>query len=265
MEPAFRILYEDNHLISVVKPAGILSQSDGSGAPDMVTELGKFVAARYGKPGRAFIGLVHRLDRNVGGAMVFARTSKGASRASEDMRNGMFYKGYFALTAGGKLPGDSGFLTDRLLKDERSNTVRAARKGEEGARDCLLYYKKVCEVEKPGPVYFAVPVTGRSHQIRAQFALAGAPLKGDLKYGGERNGRPGENGFEIGLWSACVSLRKTVDRNERITLTALPEGRIWEDGEGKLPEILNGFLNSGSFMNDFADIFALKGQMHGQI
>ena len=115
----FQILYEDNHLISVVKPAGILSQSDGSGAEDMITLLSDDIARRRGKPGRAFVGLIHRLDRNVGGTMFFAKTSKGASRASEDMRTGNFYKGYLALTAG-RLAGEEGWLRHRLEKIEQS-------------------------------------------------------------------------------------------------------------------------------------------------
>ncbi len=244
----FEILYEDNHLIGVVKPSGILSQSDGSGSEDMLTLLSSDIARRFGKPGKAFVGLIHRLDRNVGGAMFFAKTSKGASRASEDMRTGNFYKGYFALTERRICGPDEGFLKDRLKKDERQNRVFRSDEG----RECILYYKYICavpreagseriSVNESGPsvrserfIYFAVPVTGRSHQIRAQFSLAGAPLCGDNKYGplssdAARNKKyaAGVSDPDIGLWSVIASVRKTVARQERIWVSSLPRGEKW--------------------------------------
>ena len=96
---SLEILYEDNHIIGVVKPAGVLSQSDGICAQDedMLSIIGEYLRVKYEKPGKAFVGLVHRLDRNVGGTMFFAKTSKGASRLSAEMRNGTVRKGYFAL------------------------------------------------------------------------------------------------------------------------------------------------------------------------
>ena len=237
------LLYEDNHIIAVVKPVGVLSQGDGSGAPDMLSLLSDNIAGRRGKPGKAFVGLIHRLDRNVGGAMFFAKTSKGASRAGEDMRSGNFYKGYLALTHN-MLPGnDEGFLRNRLKKDEKRNMVYESEDG----KDCVLYYKYICSFGSADPgdvgnadekhIYFAVPVTGRSHQIRAQFAIAEAPLIGDNKYG-----HRSVNGWDIGLWSSLASMRRTVDRSERIWVKSIPEGELWRTGRSFFPERAKDFI-----------------------
>ncbi len=238
-----KILYEDNHLIGAVKPAGFLSQGDGGSAPDMLSAVGTFLAGKYNKPGKAFVGLVHRLDRNVGGTMIFAKTSKGASRASEDIREGFFYKGYFALTGGEPCGGAEGFMRHRLEKNPKENRVYLSANGKE----CVLYYRKICDFNDLSgagrSVYFVIPLTGRAHQIRAQFALSGAPLAGDAKYGGSG----ADNGPErqIGLWSSFLSVRKTTDRSGRIWLSSLPEGTIWLDGRGVLPAEIASFAGSG--------------------
>ncbi|MBP5631860.1 MAG: RNA pseudouridine synthase [Clostridia bacterium] len=278
----FEILYEDNHLIGVVKPSGILSQSDGSGSADMLTLLSSDIARRFGKPGKAFVGLIHRLDRNVGGAMFFAKTSKGASRASEDMRTGNFYKGYFALTEKRICGPDEGFLRDRLKKDERQNRVFRSDEG----RECVLYYKYICavpceavseritvneselSVRSERFIYFAVPVTGRSHQIRAQFSLAGAPLCGDNKYGplssdAARNKRDaaGVSDPDIGLWSVIASVRKTVMRQERIWVSSLPRGKKWLLSDGTFPLAAADFIRAPETRSLLEN---LKGETFGE-
>lgn len=235
-----KILYEDNHTVCVIKPQGVLSQGDGSGAPDMLSVLKEDIKERYGKPGNVFVGLIHRLDRNVGGTMVFAKTSKGASRLSEEMRDGTFFKGYFAFTYG-KMSENEGFLKHKLLKNEKTNTVVQSKDGKE----CILYYQKVCEAGGISS-YFVIPVTGRTHQIRAQFAFSGAPLLEENKYA-----RSNSPGAALGLWSAVVSFKKaTPDEKtgvrEQITVKSLPEG-INFTGETKAE--LNAKL--GDFLENF--------------
>lgn len=216
MTPTFEILYEDNHMISVIKPSGILSQGDGSGAPDMLSLIASYIKERDHKPGNVFVGLVHRLDRNVGGTMVFAKTSKGASRISESMRKGAFFKGYFVLTQK-KLPCDEGFLVNHLWKDDKINRVFERADGK-----CSRLYYQFVGAENGHNLYFAIPITGRTHQIRAQFSFAGAPLVGDQKYGVCK--RPG---FQIGLWSGVVGVPHPVRRNEMILCTSVPKGEVW--------------------------------------
>ena len=169
------IIYEDNHVISVVKPGGILSQSDISGETDMLTIIKDDIKVRYEKPGNVFLGLVHRLDRNTGGTMIFAKTSKGASRLSEHLRNKKMYKGYFAIVEG-VLEKPKGYLINNLEKNEKDNTVHESKNGKE----CVLYYETV-EVNDGLSLVFVVPITGRTHQIRVQMSLSGHPLLGDTK------------------------------------------------------------------------------------
>ena len=179
-----KVLYEDNHLIVAIKPAGVLSQSDGSNAPDMLTILKAYIKDKYQKPGEVYLGLVHRLDRPVSGVMVFARTSKAASRLSEQIRSRRVEKIYRCVV-NGVLEGE-GRLDNFISKDEASNTVTVSDIEKPGFKASYLDYRALAS--KDGMTMAEVKLgTGRSHQIRAQMAHAGHPLIGDQKYGKKDN------------------------------------------------------------------------------
>lgn len=179
-----KVLYEDNHLIVAIKPAGVLSQSDGSNAPDMLTILKAYIKDKYQKPGEVYLGLVHRLDRPVSGVMVFARTSKAASRLSEQIRTRRVEKIYRCVV-NGVLEGE-GRLENFISKDEASNTVTVSDTEKPGFKASYLDYRALAS--KDGMTLVEVKLgTGRSHQIRAQMAHAGHPLIGDQKYGKKDN------------------------------------------------------------------------------
>ena len=175
-----KVLYEDNHIIVAIKPCGVLSQSDGSGNPDMLTILKAYIKEKYSKPGEVYLGLVHRLDRPVSGVMVFARTSKAASRVSEQIRTRKVEKIYRCVVKG-VLEG-SGRLENYIFKDESRNMVTVSDTERPGYKTSYLDYKALAS--KDGLTLVEVKLgTGRSHQIRAQMAHAGYPLFADQKYG----------------------------------------------------------------------------------
>ena len=191
------VLYEDNHLLVVCKPVNMPVQADASGDEDLLTAMKAYVKQTYNKPGEVYLGLVHRLDRPVGGAMVFARTSKAAQRLTEQVKSRKMGRTYWAVVRGN--PPESGKLSHFLLKDERTNTTRAVPEGTTGAKPALLEYRvldrknglSLCQIKLQ---------TGRSHQIRVQFSTEGWPLWGDARYGG---GKPGE---QIALWGRYLDL-----------------------------------------------------------
>lgn len=181
------VIYEDNHIIVVEKPAGVPTQADESGVVDMQTIIKQYLKEKYNKPGNVFVGIVHRLDRNVSGIMVFAKTSKGASRLSEEIRNRRFFKRYIAVV-NGTLPHKEGVYEDYLLKDEKSNTTKVVDKNTPNAKYAKLDYKVLKEVDGKSVVLVNLH-TGRSHQIRVQFASRGNALIGDVKYGNIKSDR----------------------------------------------------------------------------
>jgi 23S rRNA pseudouridine1911/1915/1917 synthase len=176
------VLYEDNHLIAVFKPAGVLAQADKTGDASIMDEVKTYLKEKYKKPGNVFLGLLHRLDRPVCGLILFAKTSKGASRLSEQFRNHQVQKAYQAIVAG-KPAQQSGVLVNRLIKDEK---LHKAREKADGAVARLFY-----EVLKSNGKYSLLKIRiegGKFHQIRSQLSLAGLPILGDVKYKGEQWG-----------------------------------------------------------------------------
>lgn len=176
------ILYEDNHIIVVYKPSNILSQSDITGDIDMLTLIKEYIKEKYNKPGNVYLGLVHRLDRPVQGVMVFAKTSKAASRLTKQIQNHEFNKQYLAII-NGNLIEKKGEFCDYLLKQENGNTI--VTNSEEGKKS-ILKYEVIKEIENKSLVKIEL-ITGRHHQIRVQFASRGYPLVGDQRYGKQDN------------------------------------------------------------------------------
>lgn len=212
------VLYEDNHLLVAVKPVNMPTQADESGDPDLLTALKEDLKLRHGKPGNVFLGLVHRLDRPVGGAMVFAKTSKAASRLSDAVRARAFGKRYLAVVHG-SMPQPKGTLRHYLLKDSRTNTVKAVAAGSHpDAKEAVLDYEVLQAAEGLSLVSIVLH-TGRSHQIRVQMAESGCPLYGDQKYGAKVN-RPGQ---QLALWSVWVAFEHPTLR-ERMAFSSRPPG-----------------------------------------
>jgi len=217
------ILYEDNHLLVVKKPVNMLTQGDETKDADLLTLLKQDLKQRYNKPGNVFLGLVHRLDRPVGGVMVFAKTSKAASRLSEQVRSRQFKKVYLAVVHG-ILDNSEGRLENYLIKDSRSNTVRIVDSEAEGGKKALLDYRVLGAAKGFSLVRIDLN-TGRPHQIRVQFSNIGHPLYGDQKYGQNVN-KPGQ---QIALWSSLITLLHPVLK-EQDSFECLPpstEPWIW--------------------------------------
>lgn len=175
MQRNINVIYEDNHLLVVEKPINMPVQEDNSKDKDLLNELKLYLKKKYNKPGNVYLGLIHRLDRPVGGIMVFAKTSKCASRLSEQIRLNKFNKVYYAVCMNDI--DSEGKLVDYLLKDTKNNIVRVDSNGKK----CVLYYKKLMYKEKMSLVEIKLE-TGRSHQIRVQMSNHGNPLYGDQKY-----------------------------------------------------------------------------------
>lgn len=188
------IIYEDNHLLVVEKPANLLVQADHTKDIDLLTILKQDLKTRYQKPGNVYLGLLHRLDRPVGGIMVFAKTSKAASRLSNQIKNHQMKKKYYAIVEG-TFQDKKGIMIDYLKKDEKKNQVSISKDGKES----ILSYQVINECNKYSLVDIDLK-TGRSHQIRVQFSSRNHPLYGDQKY--NKHSKPKE---QIALYAYELS------------------------------------------------------------
>ena len=217
--PNLKILYEDNHCLAVFKPARMLTAGDQTGDFSLLELAREYLRVKYQKPGNVFVGLVHRLDRPVSGVLLFARTSKGAARLSEQFRERTIIKTYRTLVEG-KPPRPSGTFEDWLVKDEATNTTSRAAPHSAGAKLSRLSYRLLQTVRGVSKLEISLE-TGRSHQIRVQLATRNMPICGDRKYGSQR-----PLGGAIALHAASLTFDHPT-RHEPITVTA-PDPIEWE-------------------------------------
>lgn len=209
------IIYEDNHLLVVEKPVNIIVQEDETKDKDLLTILKEYLKEKYNKPGNVYLGLVHRLDRPVGGVMVFAKTSKAASRLSEQIRTNKLEKIYHAVVCGKANTED--ILQDKLLKDTKNNVVRVDNRG----KDSRLSYKLVGYKDNLSLVKIKLH-TGRSHQIRVQFSSRNLPLWGDQKYNNKS-----VVGEQIALFASTLSFYHPTTRKKLTFTLGLPKTYPW--------------------------------------
>lgn len=221
MKNKLNVIFEDNHIIVVEKPQNIPTQQDDTGDISVLDIVKDYLKIKYKKPGKVFAGLVHRLDRPVGGIMVFARTSKGASRLSATIRDREFGKKYLAVVRG-DLDNKIGMMRDFLLKDKKNNKTKVVDIKTEGAKEAILDYEVLDKNQDMSLVLINLR-TGRSHQIRVQFSSRGTPLYGDVKYGIEENDWRGN----IALWSNEISFPHPVSKENMIFKNFPPNEFPW--------------------------------------
>ena len=211
-----KVLYEDNHIIVVEKKPNIPSQADKTEDMDMLTIVKQYIKEKYEKLGNVYLGLVHRLDRPVGGVMVFAKTSKSASRLSDQVRLKKFKKKYLAVVDG-KIDEKEGTLENYLYKDERNNISKVVNKDKKNAKLAKLDYKvlKYNEIKNLSLLEINLH-TGRHHQIRVQLSHFGHSIFGDQKYGTRGKGK------QIALWAYELSFEHPITKKE-MTFKDLPE------------------------------------------
>ena len=224
------VVYEDNHLLCVSKRPGEIVQGDKTGDEPMSEALKAWLKEKYNKPGNVYLGVIHRLDRPVGGLVLFAKTSKALSRMNELFRTGDVSKRYWAVVTA-RPPKHSDTLEQYLVRNESQNKSYVARQGAAtpGAKLARLSYRLLAS----GEHYHLLEIelhTGRHHQIRCQLAALGCPIKGDLKYGAPRS----NPGGRISLLSRQISFTHPVSK-EALTLTApVPDERLWHDLEAAI-------------------------------
>lgn len=204
------ILHEDNHIIVVLKPQGVPSQSDKTGDKDMLTLIKELIKERDNKPGNVYTGLVHRLDRPTGGVMVFAKTSKAAARLCEDIKAGEVSKKYLAVVVGEPRE-RTARLRHFLVKDSGNNFVTAHIAKRPESKEAILDYKALEYADRITLLEVKL-ITGRSHQARVQLAKINCPIFGDTKYGGDTLAK----GHSLALWAYELAFEHPVKKDTMV-------------------------------------------------
>ncbi len=215
------VLYEDNHLIIVNKRSSDLVQGDSTGDEPLDAAVKQYIREKYNKPGDVFLGVVHRLDRPVSGCVIYARTSKALTRLSELFRTRDVKKSYWAIVTE-RPPAEEGVLRNFLKKNEQQNKSYVYDKEVKGSKEATLSYRIIGRSSS----FYLVEIdlqTGRHHQIRAQLAAAGCPVRGDLKYGSKRS----NEGGGISLHARRISFIHPVKKEEINVEAPLPEDKVW--------------------------------------
>jgi len=222
MDRNIEILYEDNHLIAVNKPSGVLVQGDQTGDQPLSEAIREYIRVKYKKPGNVFCGVIHRIDRPVSGVVVLARTSKGLERMSKLFQQKKIKKTYYAIVE--RRPElEEGHLVHWLVKDSKKNFTHAHERQVKDSKLSDLAYKLVGKVSS----YYLLkikPGSGRSHQIRAQLAKMGCPIKGDIKYGSKHKNKNGS----IHLHAYQLEFEHPTKKEPMRITAALPKEQIWQ-------------------------------------
>jgi 23S rRNA pseudouridine1911/1915/1917 synthase len=209
----FKVVYEDNHLLIAEKPPNLLTQSDATGDPCLADEAKAYLKEKYHKPGEAYLGLTHRLDRPVGGLVALAKTGKAAGRLSDQLRTHLMRREYLAIVHGEDIA-ESGMLTDFLLDD--NGTVRCVPEGTDGAKEAVLRFRALGRRDGRALLHVRLD-TGRKHQIRVQLQRIGHPVVQDMRYGIDSPGEP------IALWGAALRLIHPT-KNTEMAFFSRPRG-----------------------------------------
>ena len=216
------VVYEDNHLLIINKPAGVLVQGDSTGDKPLVDYGKDYIKEKYNKPGAVFLGVVHRLDRPVSGLVVFARTSKALERMNKIFKDRKVQKTYWAITKQKTRP-EVGKLTHWLIKDTERNITKAYDEPVDGAKKAELNYRYMGTLNRHHLIEVK-PITGRPHQIRVQLAAIGRPIRGDVKYG---YNQPNPDG-SIHLHARKLYFMHPVKKEPVEVVAGVPQTEFWE-------------------------------------